>query len=139
MFKCVSTKGDVFYNDKPCPVTEKETLIKADKAPKNAYIPPAFVNDKEETSIGVASEDNVGNQQVNTKDKKKPSFDGRKTTKNDGSEQGSNEPAADDDNSNTEEDHVSKSIIEELKNTTRTKTPLSSRPSKGKANNSLKV
>ncbi len=143
LFKCVSAKGDVFYNDKPCPATEKETLIKADKAPKNAYIPPAFVSDEEKASLGVATGGNVSNQQIKTKgetkDKKEKSFDGSEATKKDASEQSSNESSAGD-NSDTQENYVSKSTIEKLKNTTRTKAPLSRKSANnGLASNPLKV
>ena len=44
IFKCVNAKAEVFFNDRPCPVTQIERKVKAAKDPKNGYIPPpAFV------------------------------------------------------------------------------------------------
>jgi len=47
IYKCVNKQGKTFYNDKACPIYDKETKIKAVKDPKNGYIPPIFVKDKE--------------------------------------------------------------------------------------------
>ena len=43
IFKCVNVQAEVYYNDRPCPVTQIERKVKAVKAPKNGYKPPAFV------------------------------------------------------------------------------------------------
>ena len=42
IFKCVNTEGQTVYLDKPCPVKDTETEMKAVKDPNNGYIPPAF-------------------------------------------------------------------------------------------------
>lgn len=34
-FKCINTEGEVFYKDKPCPVSDKEKKIKVAKTPKS--------------------------------------------------------------------------------------------------------
>jgi len=47
IFKCINKKGDVYYNDKPCPVTDKETKLKNIKDPKSKYIPKPFIEKKE--------------------------------------------------------------------------------------------
>ena len=47
IFKCVDTNAEVFYNDKPCSVTQIERKIKAVKDPEYGYIPPAFVDETE--------------------------------------------------------------------------------------------
>lgn len=39
IFKCEKNDGTVFYNDKPCPVAEKETKFDPIKDPKNGYVP----------------------------------------------------------------------------------------------------
>lgn len=38
IFKCVNQQGAVFYNDKPCPVEDKEIELLSVKDPKNGYI-----------------------------------------------------------------------------------------------------
>ena len=38
IYKCVNVNEEVFYNDKPCSVTEIESQMKAVKDPKNGYI-----------------------------------------------------------------------------------------------------
>ena len=45
IYKCVKANSEVFYNDKPCPVADKETEFNSVKDPENGYIPPAFVED----------------------------------------------------------------------------------------------
>lgn len=62
IYKCENKSGKVFYNDKPCPVYEKETQIKAVKDPKKGYIPPAFVEDIEQDESSVVV---VGNDEKN--------------------------------------------------------------------------
>lgn len=47
IFKCENIQGKVFYNEKPCPVNEKETELKPVKDPKNGYIPPTLIEKKE--------------------------------------------------------------------------------------------
>jgi len=75
IYKCENKSGKVFYNDKPCPVYEKETKIKAVKDPIKGYIPPPFVEDvvKDESSVVV-----VGNDE-NNKDLKSSPNDTSKT------------------------------------------------------------
>lgn len=43
IYKCVNVNGEVFYNDKPCSVTEIESQMKAIKDPKNGYISPPIL------------------------------------------------------------------------------------------------
>jgi len=45
IYKCINSQAEVYYNDKPCPVTEIERTMKAVKDPKGGYIPPKFVPD----------------------------------------------------------------------------------------------
>ena len=47
IYKCVNLNAEVYYNDKPCPLTDIESQIKAAKDPVGGYIPPAFVKDDE--------------------------------------------------------------------------------------------
>ena len=65
IYKCVNaTNTKVYYNDKPCAVTEIEKQIKAVKDPEGGYIPPAFVKDEENTNNkGVVVGDGTDNQQ----------------------------------------------------------------------------
>lgn len=39
IFKCTNKAGKVYYNDKPCPMNQKEKKIQASKDPVNGYIP----------------------------------------------------------------------------------------------------
>lgn len=39
IFKCTNTAGKVYYNDKPCPINQKEKKIRASKDPVNGYTP----------------------------------------------------------------------------------------------------
>ena len=68
IYKCVNaTTTQVYYNDKPCAVTEIEKKIKAVKDPVGGYIPPAFVKDEENTNNkGVVVGDGTGKQQYSS-------------------------------------------------------------------------
>ncbi len=71
IYKCVNTNAEVYYNDKPCPVTDIERQIKAAKDPVDGYIPPAFVaDDKKVGAKGVLVGGNEDNQN-NLSDKNK--------------------------------------------------------------------
>lgn len=50
IYKCIDANAEVYYNDKPCPVTNIERKIKAVKDPKGGYIPPKFVADEEKSA-----------------------------------------------------------------------------------------
>jgi len=39
IYKCTNTKGAVYYNDKPCPVKDKQKTMKAEKDVANGYVP----------------------------------------------------------------------------------------------------
>ena len=59
IYKCVDANAEVYYNDKPCPVTDIERKIKAVKDPEGGYIPPEFVADQAKSaSPGIV----VGNE-----------------------------------------------------------------------------
>ncbi len=47
IFKCVNNQGATYYNDRPCPVSNKETLMRAAKNPKGGYVPPQFVAEQQ--------------------------------------------------------------------------------------------
>jgi len=49
IFKCVNEQGAVFYNDKPCPIKDKETKFRSVKDPKNALNLRLPNSEKEET------------------------------------------------------------------------------------------
>ncbi len=42
IFKCINNKEEVYYNDKPCPVRDKETKIRAVKDPANKSLTKAY-------------------------------------------------------------------------------------------------
>ncbi len=42
IFKCINVNAEVFYNDKPCPITNVERKIKSVKDPVGGYIPPEY-------------------------------------------------------------------------------------------------
>lgn len=50
IYKCVKKNADVYYNDKPCPVSDKESQLKSVKDPIGGYIPPKYVSKKEGVS-----------------------------------------------------------------------------------------
>lgn len=61
IFKCINTDGKIYYKDKPCPLDNKETELKAIKDPINGYIPPSFspeenIDSKSGTVIGLGSD-----------------------------------------------------------------------------------
>lgn len=66
IFKCVNSQEEVYYNDKPCPVNDKETELKAVKDPTNVYIPTYQKENSEElepdgpTRIGRKLIKNIG-------------------------------------------------------------------------------
>ncbi len=70
IFKCINKKGDVYYNDKPCPVDNKETKLKNIKDPKNGYIPKPALKQKKKTltTTGIVVGKNTSNE-VDSKDK----------------------------------------------------------------------
>lgn len=43
IYKCENSDSEVFYIDKPCPVDDKETKIRAEKDVENGYKPPAMI------------------------------------------------------------------------------------------------
>lgn len=43
IFKCTHKSGKVYYNDKPCPTSQKEKKLQAVKDPEGGYIAPAVV------------------------------------------------------------------------------------------------
>lgn len=69
IYKCENSKNEIFYNDKPCPVLDKETEFSAVKDPKNGYVFPAFVVDKNKEAL--IKQKNIKTTQANTKDKDK--------------------------------------------------------------------
>ena len=74
IYKCVKANNDVYYNDKPCPVSDAETQIKSEKDPVNGYIPPDFVKDKNnlKSSVGVVvGEESLRNIDKTSKDNSK--------------------------------------------------------------------
>jgi len=46
IFKCTNSKGGVYYNDKHCPVKDKEQELKAVKDVANGYTPPVLTTNK---------------------------------------------------------------------------------------------
>ena len=59
IYKCVNLQAEVYYNDKPCPVTNIERKIRSVKDPEGGYIPPEFVADQvKSASPGIV----VGNE-----------------------------------------------------------------------------
>ena len=69
IFKCVDASAEVFYNDRPCPVTQIERKVKAAKDPKNAYIPPAFVEQTGRKNSQGAIVGGASNKEINSSQK----------------------------------------------------------------------
>ncbi len=63
IFKCINNQGSVYYNDKPCPVKDKETRIHAVKDPVNGSLVrtplavPVFANKKPKRVTGKGTKD----------------------------------------------------------------------------------
>ncbi len=49
IFKCTNANGAVYYNDKPCPVKDKQKTMKAEKDVVNGYVPKIKVMNKPKT------------------------------------------------------------------------------------------
>jgi hypothetical protein len=39
IFKCTNKKGNIYYNDKPCPIDNKEKIMQNEKDVLNGYVP----------------------------------------------------------------------------------------------------
>jgi len=68
IYKCVKANSEVFYNDKPCPVADKETEFNSVKDPENGYIPPAFVEDNTQSGQDVLDYSLIENGQISLDD-----------------------------------------------------------------------
>ena len=53
IFKCTNTKGAVYYNDKPCPVVDKEKKMQSEKDVVNGYVPPAIMDEIKQRRKGI--------------------------------------------------------------------------------------
>lgn len=51
IFKCKKPSGEVFYNDKPCPVDDEETEMRAVKDPENGYIPAPYTGTQQADQV----------------------------------------------------------------------------------------
>lgn len=60
IFKCTNKTGDVYYNDKPCPIKDDEKKIRNEKDVLNGYTPSA--RDERNTS----TEKNINQTNVNS-------------------------------------------------------------------------
>ncbi len=83
IYKCTNAKAEVYYNDKPCPVTNIEKKFKSVKDPQGGYIPPEFVADQVKSApSGIV----VGNQSGRKLDRsKKDQSDNSSNASNGGS------------------------------------------------------
>lgn len=87
IYKCVNAEAEVYYNDKPCPVTTIERTLKGVKDPKGGYIPPKFVADEEKSaSSGVVVGEQSGRKLDRSKNDKS---DSSENTSNSGNSSGS--------------------------------------------------
>lgn len=69
IFKCTNEQGAVFYNDKPCPVKDKEKKFNSVKDPKNGYIQEKPQNKKiTENNNLLIGEDDVATKIIKKKD-----------------------------------------------------------------------
>lgn len=122
IYKCVNTKGAIYYNDKPCPINNAETRLKALKDPKGGYIPPAFVKDESKSKpAGIVVGSESSNDIKNDQDKKQDSEQLAKTKQGDKNSQSQkkNKPALTDnaDTSNSVNDNSSTMSSTEKTNT----------------------
>ena len=53
IFKCTNTKGAVYYNDKPCPIVDKEKKMQSEKDVVNGYVPPATMGEIKQRRKGI--------------------------------------------------------------------------------------
>jgi len=73
IYKCVNTKEEVYYNDKPCPLNNEESQIKAVKDPVGGYIPPELKYQKSNENSVKQLVQNSDNSTINDTLKKKKS------------------------------------------------------------------
>ena len=84
IYKCVNVNAEVYYNDKPCPVSDIERQLKSVKDPEGGYIPPDFVSDSELTGSKGAVVGSTSERSVN-KTEKESSDSSSKGSNNSGS------------------------------------------------------
>lgn len=94
IYKCVNIENKVFYNDKPCPILDKETKINAVKDPVGGYIPPALVLDVKQKNANLLVKKKVDDTFSNNEKKVVPvlSNSDNKASLNEGSNRGSSAP-----------------------------------------------
>lgn len=49
IYKCENKLNEVYYHDKPCPINDKETEMRAEKDVRNGYIPPKMSKENQST------------------------------------------------------------------------------------------
>ncbi len=55
IFKCTNASGQVYYNDKPCPVVDNEKKMRSEKDVVNGYAPPLEIEGKKTLKKGLKS------------------------------------------------------------------------------------
>lgn len=89
IYKCVNQQGAVYYNDKPCPIKNKETKLKAVKDPTNRDIIPPPLEIKQEEGQAAKSvvigkeakdQDTIQTKDDKTADIEQPSKDSSTAT-----------------------------------------------------------
>ncbi|KAG1682877.1 hypothetical protein GQR58_010671 [Nymphon striatum] len=54
IFKCTNKQGEVYYNDKPCPVEDDEKRIRSENDVINGYVPPGYKKEQLKQRVGVS-------------------------------------------------------------------------------------
>ncbi len=72
IFKCTNPSGAIYYNDKPCPVNDKQKTMKAEKDVVNGYQPKFEKNDEEKqaltsTSLEKENKNSIADSTLNNK------------------------------------------------------------------------
>lgn len=70
IYKCVNESSEVYYNDKPCPIKDKESQIQAVKDPVNPYIAPFYVESGASEIESKETLNKISSQPIDSDDEK---------------------------------------------------------------------
>ncbi len=79
IYKCSNEQGEVYYNDKPCPIEDEEKRIGSEKDVLNGYVPnysPEKESDQKQSTLKTEQKKSLANT-VPKKAKEKPKKGGK--------------------------------------------------------------
>jgi len=84
IYKCENKLKEVYYHDKPCPISDVETEMQAEKDVKNGYVPPKFSKKKQGSKKKVLGFSENALKTIAVKEKKVSSASNGQKTKEQG-------------------------------------------------------